>query len=164
MVVSLVFDCMMMPVVLFPFDVVDDDDVVVHSIMDWCWWWRCTWYYSYLILQHMVHMMHILSILSSVGLCRCHMFMYVKYQHCVRMSTESRPTWIMTLHVLWRSLRVVASASIKTTCQYTLNHSLRQHGRSVNTAWAEMPSTQTTVLNYYIRLDATPPLIPTVNP
>lgn len=28
------FDCMMMPVVLFPFDVVDDDDVVVHSIMD----------------------------------------------------------------------------------------------------------------------------------
>lgn len=33
MVVSLVYDCMMMPVVLFPFDV-DDDDDVVHSIMD----------------------------------------------------------------------------------------------------------------------------------
>lgn len=28
------YDCMMMPVVLFPFDVDDDDDDVVHSIMD----------------------------------------------------------------------------------------------------------------------------------
>lgn len=34
----------------------------------------------------MVHMMHILSILSSVGLCRCHMLMYVKYQDVYRVT------------------------------------------------------------------------------